>query len=113
MGFVIVNKLFDIFMSFSVVAFFFTLLLMHKTHSLVERKEQWRKEKEEKRRTAPDPTVPAGHTLLPESERQETLKSLKHSMYHPSDTVYVYVQPYSTNYVFCCFFKLPQPIAPW
>ncbi|XP_037536196.1 enkurin domain-containing protein 1 [Nematolebias whitei] len=46
---------------------------------LVERKEQWRKEKEEKRRTAPDPTVPAGHTLLPESERQETLKSLKHT----------------------------------
>lgn len=91
-------------MSFSVVAFFFTLLLIHKTHSLVERKEQWRKEKEEKRRTAPDPTVPAGHTLLPESERQETLKSLKHSMYHPAGTVYV--QPYSTNYVLLFFICL-------
>ncbi|XP_040010886.1 enkurin domain-containing protein 1 [Xiphias gladius] len=44
---------------------------------LEERKEQWRKEEEERRRNAPDPTVPAGHTLMPESERQETLKSLK------------------------------------
>ncbi|XP_018529177.1 enkurin domain-containing protein 1 [Lates calcarifer] len=44
---------------------------------LEERKEQWRKEDEERRRNAPDPTVPAGHTLMPESERQETLKSLK------------------------------------
>ncbi|XP_069034148.1 enkurin domain-containing protein 1 isoform X2 [Embiotoca jacksoni] len=44
---------------------------------LEERKEQWRKEKEEKRRNAPDPTVPAGHTLMPESERQQTLTSLK------------------------------------
>uniref|UniRef100_A0A3Q2QGB2 Enkurin domain containing 1 n=1 Tax=Fundulus heteroclitus TaxID=8078 RepID=A0A3Q2QGB2_FUNHE len=44
---------------------------------LEERKEHWRKEEEEKKRNAPDPTVPAGHTLMPESERQETLKSLK------------------------------------
>ncbi|XP_054467552.1 enkurin domain-containing protein 1 [Anoplopoma fimbria] len=46
---------------------------------LEERKEQWHKEAEERRRNAPDPTVPAGHTLMPESERQETLKSLKES----------------------------------
>ncbi|XP_031583798.1 enkurin domain-containing protein 1 isoform X2 [Oreochromis aureus] len=44
---------------------------------LQERKEQWRKEKEERRRNAPDPTIPAGHTLMPENKRQETLKSLK------------------------------------
>ncbi|XP_051279000.1 enkurin domain-containing protein 1 [Dicentrarchus labrax] len=44
---------------------------------LAERKEQWHKEEEERRRNAPDPTVPAGHTLMRESERQETLKSLK------------------------------------
>ncbi|XP_039660252.1 enkurin domain-containing protein 1 isoform X2 [Perca fluviatilis] len=44
---------------------------------LEERKEQWHKEEEERRRNAPDPTAPAGHTLMPESERQETLKSLK------------------------------------
>ncbi|XP_067470604.1 enkurin domain-containing protein 1 [Thunnus thynnus] len=44
---------------------------------LKERKEQWRKEEEERRRNAPDPATPAGHTLMPESERQETLQSLK------------------------------------
>ncbi|XP_033475035.2 enkurin domain-containing protein 1 [Epinephelus lanceolatus] len=44
---------------------------------LEERKEQWQREEEERRRNAPDPTAPAGHTLMPESERQETLKSLK------------------------------------
>ncbi|XP_068461465.1 enkurin domain-containing protein 1 [Clinocottus analis] len=44
---------------------------------LEQRKEQWQKEAEEKRRNAPDPSVPAGHTLMRESERRETLKSLK------------------------------------
>ncbi|XP_034397981.1 enkurin domain-containing protein 1 isoform X2 [Cyclopterus lumpus] len=44
---------------------------------LEERKEQWHKEAEERRRNTPDPSVPAGHTLMRESERQETLKSLK------------------------------------
>ncbi|XP_056275420.1 enkurin domain-containing protein 1 isoform X2 [Pseudoliparis swirei] len=42
-----------------------------------ERKEQWHKEAEERRRNMPDPSVPAGHTLMCESEREETLKSLK------------------------------------
>ncbi|XP_071776055.1 enkurin domain-containing protein 1 [Centroberyx gerrardi] len=46
---------------------------------LEERKEQWRKEEEEKRRNAPDPTIPAGHTLMSERERQDTLQSLKES----------------------------------
>lgn len=50
------------------------------THSLEERKKQWHQEEEERRRKAPDPGAPAGHTLMPESERQETLKSLKESM---------------------------------
>ncbi|XP_070761141.1 enkurin domain-containing protein 1 [Enoplosus armatus] len=44
---------------------------------LEERKEQWHKEEEERRRNLPDRTIPAGHTLISESERQETLKSLK------------------------------------
>ncbi|XP_041741055.1 enkurin domain-containing protein 1 isoform X1 [Coregonus clupeaformis] len=44
---------------------------------LEERKEQWRREEEEKRRNIPDPSIPAGHTLMPERERQETLESLK------------------------------------
>ncbi|XP_056150217.1 enkurin domain-containing protein 1 [Lampris incognitus] len=46
---------------------------------LEERKEQWRREAEERRRNIPDPTVPAGHTLMPESERQTTLQSLQKS----------------------------------
>ncbi|XP_036069323.1 enkurin domain-containing protein 1 isoform X2 [Oryzias melastigma] len=44
---------------------------------LEERKAQWRKEEEERKRNTPDPTVPPGHTLMQDSERQETLKSLK------------------------------------
>ncbi|KAM6930552.1 enkurin domain-containing protein 1 [Xenentodon cancila] len=44
---------------------------------LQERKVQWRKEEEERKRNAPDPTIPAGHTLMPDSEREGTLKTLK------------------------------------
>ncbi|KAI4898756.1 hypothetical protein NFI96_014140 [Prochilodus magdalenae] len=44
---------------------------------LEDRKEQWRKEAEEKKRNTPDPSVPAGHTQMSDRERQETLKSLK------------------------------------
>ena len=51
--------------------------LLHNILSLKERKKQWLKEEEERRRNAPDPTAPAGHTLMPENERQETLNSLK------------------------------------
>ncbi|CAL9707614.1 unnamed protein product [Knipowitschia caucasica] len=44
-----------------------------------DRKEQWKREAEERKRNAPDPSAPAGHTLMPESERLDTLKSLKES----------------------------------
>ncbi|XP_056320139.1 enkurin domain-containing protein 1 [Danio aesculapii] len=44
---------------------------------LEQRKAQWRKEEEEKKRNTPDPSVPAGHTQMSERERQETLHSLK------------------------------------
>ncbi|XP_061585499.1 enkurin domain-containing protein 1 [Cololabis saira] len=44
---------------------------------LQERKVQWCKEKEERERNAPDPTVPPGHTRMPDSEREGTLKTLK------------------------------------
>ncbi|XP_050974044.1 enkurin domain-containing protein 1 [Labeo rohita] len=44
---------------------------------LEQRKLQWKKEEEEKRRNTPDPSVPAGHTQMSERERQETLQSLK------------------------------------
>eukprot|EP00066_Takifugu_rubripes_P008686 XP_003975054.2 PREDICTED: enkurin domain-containing protein 1 isoform X1 [Takifugu rubripes] len=46
---------------------------------LKERKKQWLEEEEERRRNAPDPTAPAGHTLMSENERQKTLNSLKDS----------------------------------
>lgn len=59
----------------------------HCTYSLEERKAQWRKEEEERKRNTPDPTIPPGHTLMQDSERQETLKSLKDSMYLPSPLV--------------------------
>ncbi|KAF4110377.1 enkurin domain-containing protein 1 [Onychostoma macrolepis] len=44
---------------------------------LEQRKLQWKKEEEERRRNTPDPSVPAGHTQMSERERQETLQSLK------------------------------------
>ncbi|XP_028853154.1 enkurin domain-containing protein 1 [Denticeps clupeoides] len=44
---------------------------------LEERKEQWRREAEERRRNAPDPSAPAGHTLMPERERVTNLTKLK------------------------------------
>lgn len=61
---------------------YFSPLIVFSTHtlSLEERKEQWRREAEERRKNAPDPTIPSGHTMMSESERQETLKSLKESM---------------------------------
>ena len=47
--------------------------------SLVERKEQWKKEEYERKKNTPDPSIPAGHTQMPEKDRQETLLSLKES----------------------------------
>ncbi|XP_031426043.1 enkurin domain-containing protein 1 [Clupea harengus] len=44
---------------------------------LVERKEQWKKEEYERKKNTPDPSIPAGHTQMPEKDRQETLLSLK------------------------------------
>uniref|UniRef100_A0A3B1K3R5 Enkurin domain containing 1 n=1 Tax=Astyanax mexicanus TaxID=7994 RepID=A0A3B1K3R5_ASTMX len=44
---------------------------------LEERKEQWRREAEERRRNAPDPSAPAGHTQMSDRERRETLNSLR------------------------------------
>nr|XP_057927647.1 enkurin domain-containing protein 1 isoform X2 [Doryrhamphus excisus] len=46
---------------------------------LEQRKKQWRKEEEQKRKKVPDPSIPPHHTLMADSERLETLKSLKES----------------------------------
>lgn len=47
--------------------------------SLLERKELWRRQTEERLRSLPDPDTPPGHTLMPESQRLDTLCSLKQS----------------------------------
>ncbi|XP_067857467.1 enkurin domain-containing protein 1 [Heptranchias perlo] len=44
---------------------------------LIERRNQWRKEAEERRKNIPDPSMPPGHTRMPENERLDTLNSLQ------------------------------------
>lgn len=44
--------------------------------SLQVRKEHWKKTEEERIANTPDPEMPPGHRLLPEKERQQTLKLL-------------------------------------
>lgn len=47
---------------------------------LLERKEQWAQEEEERRRDAPDPDCPPGMVLLDEDERLRTLQVLATSL---------------------------------
>lgn len=47
--------------------------------SLQLRQKQWREDAERKIRETPDPSVPPGLELLPESERLQTLDQLKQS----------------------------------
>uniref|UniRef100_K3WGJ2 Enkurin domain-containing protein n=1 Tax=Globisporangium ultimum (strain ATCC 200006 / CBS 805.95 / DAOM BR144) TaxID=431595 RepID=K3WGJ2_GLOUD len=47
---------------------------------LLERKEQWAREEEERRRNAPDPDCPPGMMLLDEDERLRTLRVLRKSL---------------------------------
>ncbi|NXP86833.1 ENKD1 protein, partial [Passerina amoena] len=51
----------------------------HVPQYLLERKELWRRQAEERLRNLPDPDTPPGHTLMPEGQRLETLTSLKQS----------------------------------
>uniref|UniRef100_A0A4W3GZD0 Enkurin domain containing 1 n=1 Tax=Callorhinchus milii TaxID=7868 RepID=A0A4W3GZD0_CALMI len=53
----------------------------HLPQYLVERRGQWRKEAEERRRNIPDPSMPPGHTRMPEKERLETLNSLQQTQH--------------------------------
>lgn len=46
---------------------------------LEDRKAQWREEEEYRRANAPDPNCPKGMTVMPESERLETLEVLQNS----------------------------------
>ncbi|KAF1334766.1 Enkurin domain, partial [Globisporangium splendens] len=47
---------------------------------LLDRKEQWAREEEERRRNAPDPDCPSGMMLLDEDERLRTLHVLRKSL---------------------------------
>ncbi|XP_044147142.1 enkurin domain-containing protein 1 [Bufo gargarizans] len=49
----------------------------HVPQYLLDLKEQWRKEQEKRKKQAPDPSLPPGHTMMPEPERQETLNKIK------------------------------------
>lgn len=47
--------------------------------SLLQRRELWRRQREEQLRCQPDPDLPPGHSLVPEGQRLETLSSLQQS----------------------------------
>ncbi|NWH24336.1 ENKD1 protein, partial [Grus americana] len=51
----------------------------HVPQYLLERKELWRRQTEERLRNLPDPDTPPGHTMMPEGQRLETLGDLKQS----------------------------------
>ncbi|XP_014803076.1 PREDICTED: enkurin domain-containing protein 1 [Calidris pugnax] len=51
----------------------------HVPQYLLERKELWHRQMEERLRNLPDPDTPPGHTMMPESQRLETLGNLKQS----------------------------------
>ncbi|NXG01021.1 ENKD1 protein, partial [Sakesphorus luctuosus] len=51
----------------------------HVPQYLLERKELWRKQMEERLQNLPDPDTPPGHTMMPENQRLETLGNLKQS----------------------------------
>ncbi|XP_056408374.1 enkurin domain-containing protein 1 [Hyla sarda] len=49
----------------------------HVPQYLLDLKEKWKKEQEEHKKQIPDPSLPPGHTMMPERERQETLNKIK------------------------------------
>uniref|UniRef100_A0A8C5T3I2 Enkurin domain containing 1 n=1 Tax=Malurus cyaneus samueli TaxID=2593467 RepID=A0A8C5T3I2_9PASS len=51
----------------------------HVPQYLLDRKELWRRQMEERLRNLPDPDTPPGHTMMPESQRLDTLGSLMQS----------------------------------
>ncbi|NXK86344.1 ENKD1 protein, partial [Formicarius rufipectus] len=51
----------------------------HVPQYLLERKELWCKQMEERLQNLPDPNTPPGHTMMPENQRLETLSNLKQS----------------------------------
>ncbi|KAM6176288.1 enkurin domain-containing protein 1 [Erethizon dorsatum] len=48
----------------------------HVPHYLLQRKDLWQREAEARQHSQPDPTMPPGHTRMPENQRLETLNNL-------------------------------------
>ena len=46
----------------------------------MKRKEEWQRAEEERISSLPDPSVPSGHTVMPDKERRETLNALQEGM---------------------------------
>ncbi|XP_064016698.1 enkurin domain-containing protein 1 isoform X2 [Pogoniulus pusillus] len=51
----------------------------HVPQYLLQRRELWRRQREEQLRSLPDPDTPPGHSLVPEGQRLETLSNLEQS----------------------------------
>ncbi|XP_016019441.2 enkurin domain-containing protein 1 isoform X1 [Rousettus aegyptiacus] len=51
----------------------------HVPHYLLERRDLWQREAEARQHSQPDPTMPPGHTRMPENQRLETLSNLLQS----------------------------------
>lgn len=64
-------------MSCSVNWIFLLLLLL--LLSLKVRQDQWKQEEAERIANMPDPSVPAGHALMPRDQQRETLANLQTS----------------------------------
>lgn len=95
-----------------------TIPVVYNILSLKERKKQWLEEEEERRRNAPDPTAPAGHTLMSENERQETLNSLRDCnvlslCLHTYESIKVQTVCSTLTSLIPLVFSVPQPIVLW
>ncbi|XP_075037759.1 enkurin domain-containing protein 1 [Mixophyes fleayi] len=49
----------------------------HVPQYLLDLKETWKKEREDRKQRTPDPSLPPGHTLMPEHDRQQTLQNIQ------------------------------------
>ena len=77
----IVNKMYfnNIEVPIYLSSLFFYLLTC--VFSLIQRKEQWKREEEERQASMPDPSIPPGHILMPKHEQQQTLQLLRQRKY--------------------------------
>ncbi|XP_078486279.1 uncharacterized protein LOC100185589 [Ciona intestinalis] len=60
---------------------------------LRSRQRQWDTQERDRIRNTPDPSVPEGHTVLPDKERKETLTTLRKSLHYSEHTTLTKLQP--------------------